>query len=138
MAKVKTYWDTIKNNETFYHGGSRGWEVHLRKYTHYVWDKKTGEDKKVEKLEFAWPYFDGVPRAERAECRKDILEQRQRERILGQASRDREEYRDLCERVYKEDWDKILATGIRGFELGRYIRETFLTESQAYTLFYRM
>ena len=50
MAKVKTYWDTIKNNETFYHGGSRGWEVHLRKYTHYMWDRKTGTEKKVEKL----------------------------------------------------------------------------------------
>ena len=138
MAKEKNYWDTIKNNETFYHGGKRGWEVHLRKETWTEYDHKTGTSKLVSRLVWQWPYFEGVPRAERAECRKDILEQRHRERILGQASRDRGEYRDLCERVYKEDWNKILATGIRGFELGRYIRETFLTESQAYTLFYRM
>jgi hypothetical protein len=138
MAKVKTYWDTIKNNETFYHGGSRGWEVHLIRENWIEYNHKTNTNKPVSRLVWHWPYFDGVPRAERAECRKDILEQRQRERILGQASRDREEYRDLCARVYKEDWDKILATGIRGFELGRYIRETFLTEAQAYTLFYRM
>ncbi len=138
MAKVKTYWDTIKNNETFYHGGKRGWEVHLRKETHYMWDIKTGIEKKVEKMEFQWPYFDGVPRAERAECRKDILEQRKKERILAQASRNREEYRDLVNRVNSENWNDIVATGITGFSLGQYIREKYLTHDEAYSLFYRM
>ena len=138
MAREKNYWDTIKNDETFYHGGARGWEVHLRKETHYMWDSKTGTEKKVTKLEFKWPYFDGVPRAERALCRKDILAQRKKERILAQASRDREEYRDLCARVQSEKWDEILKTGITGFPLGNYIRHNFLTYSEAHSLFYRM
>jgi hypothetical protein len=138
MAKEKNYWDTIKNNETFYHGGKRGWEVHLRKETWTEYNHKKGTEKKVTRLQFQWPYFDGVPRAERAECRKDILEQRKKERILAQASRDREEYRDLVNRVNSENWDAIVATGIRGFELGKYIREKYLTHNEAYSLFYRM
>jgi hypothetical protein len=138
MAKEKNYWDTIKNNETFYHGGKRGWEVHLRKETWTEYDYKKGAEKKVTRLQFQWPYFDGVPRAERAECRKDILEQRKKERILAQASRDREEYRDLCARVDSENWNEIVKTGITGFPLGNYIRHNFLTHSEAHSLFYRM
>lgn len=138
MAKVKTYWDTIKNEETHYYGGERGWEVHLRNQTHYQYNPRTGEYKEVTKLEFQWPYFDGVPRAERAQCRKDVLEARKKQRILAQASRNKEEYRDLINRVDSENWKEILATGITGFELGDYIRYKYLTYSEAYSLFYRM
>ena len=138
MAKVKTYWDTIKNDETFYHGGSRGWEVHLTRENWIEYNHKTGTSKPVSRLVWQWPFFGGVPRAERAACRKDILEQRKKARILGQASRDREEYHDLYARVDSENWNDILKTGITGFALGNYIRQKYLTHNEAYSLFYRM
>lgn len=138
MAKIKNYWDIIKNEETHYYGGEQGWEVHLINQTHHQYNPRTGDCKEVTKLEFQWPSFDGVPKSERTQCRKDVLEARKKQRILAQASRDRKEYMDLVNRVNSENWEEILATGITGFDLGDYIRHKYLTHSEAYSLFYRM
>jgi hypothetical protein len=71
-------------------------------------------------------------------CRKEVTTARKKEKILAQASRNQEEFRDLYARVSDENWDAIVATGLKGFDLGQYIREKYLTDSEAYTLFWRM
>lgn len=93
MAKVKTYWDEIKNNETNYYGGDYGWEIRLRKEEYYY------KSEKKYRLAFQWPFGDGVSRAERAKCRKDVLFARFKEKTLASASANRNEYHDLCQRV---------------------------------------
>jgi len=140
MAKVKTYWDEIKDQETFYYGGNRGWEIHLRWENTYTWDRKTGENKVGRRLQFQFPFCpgDGVPAAEKALVRKEVTTARKKEKMLAQASRNREEFRDLYARISDENWDEIVATGLKGFDLGKYIRERYLTHNESYSLFYRM
>jgi hypothetical protein len=141
MTKVKNYWDKIKDKETHYSGGEYGWEVHLKMNTYRVWDHKTNKEKIVSKLEYQWPYWAETPRAERALCRKEVLEKRKQHKILAQASRDGEEFYDLQNRVggiNSDIWNEVKELNIKGFDLGKYIRERYLTDDQAYTLFYRM
>jgi hypothetical protein len=134
--KVSTYWDVIKDNETHYSSG--GWEVSLRKNCYY--DHK--KDREVFKLEFVWPYWEGVSRKERSECRKDVLVKRKLEKILASSSRDREEYRDLNQRIDTPELIQkifdLYKGGLKGFELGKYIREGHYTMAEANSLFYRM
>lgn len=143
MAKVKTYWDEIKNDEVFFYGGNQGWEVHVRWETYRDWNRKTGESVVRRRLTPQWPfgYGDGVSREEKALCRKDVNLQIKKRRILAQASRNQTEYRDLMGRVYgmeESEFNKIIQTGLKGFELGNYICHNYLTDSEAHALFWRM
>ena len=128
MTKIKTYWDEIKNHPSRFSGGKQGWEV-IRERCPYS-----------NKMIFIFPFSsgDGVSREEKALCRKDVKKQFELIKTLAQASRNREEYRDLYNRVSDENWNEIVATGLKGFDLGKYISERYLTQDQAYTLFYRM
>lgn len=140
MAKVKTYWDEIKNEESYYYGGKQGFEVPLRWTATCRYDSKTGKDIKGRSLQFQWPFGwgDGVPASEKALVRKEVKLKRKKEKMLAQASRDREEFRDLYSRIDDVNFDEIVATGLKGFDLGQYIRERYLTRSEAHSLFYRM
>jgi len=138
MAKVKTYWDEIKNEEFFLYGGNQGWEVHFKFENVGYWDRNSGEYKYKKSIQPQWPFFEGVPREERALCRKEVMQKAKQRKILAQASRNLEEYRDLNARINRECWDDIVATGMKGFDLGKYIREKYLTDSEAHTLFWRM
>jgi hypothetical protein len=140
MAKVKTYWDEIKNEEFFLYGGNQGWEVHFRFVENWRYNPKTNESKKIRSLQPQWPfgYGDGVPRGERTLCKKEVMQKYKQRKMLAQASRNSEEYRDLHNRINDENWEDIVATGLKGFNLGQYIREKYLTDSEAHTLFWRM
>ena len=140
MAKVKTYWDEIKNLESHYYGGKQGFEVPLRWTATCRYDSKTGKNIKGRSLQFQWPfsYGDGVPASEKALVRKEVKLARKKEKMLAQASRNQEEFRDLYHRVYDKNFEEIVATGLKGFALGQYIREKYLTRSEAHSLFYRM
>ena len=140
MAKVKTYWDEIKNEESYYYGGKQGFEVPLKWVETYHYDDKTHTSKRGKSLQFQWPfgYGDGVPASEKALVRKEVKAKRKKEKMLAQASRNQEEFRDLYARVTDENWDEIVATGLKGFDLGQYVREQHLTHSEAHSLFWRM
>ena len=142
MAKVKTYWDVIKNQETFYTGGSQGWEVHLRYTDVHKYNHKTHECKVVKALQFDWPFRsgDGVSREEKSQTRKDVTNARKIEKILASASIDRNEYQDLCKRAYgrKEEIFKLYDEGLKGFALRNHIFFNFLTDAEAHSLFWRM
>ena len=140
MAKVKTYYDEIKGDECFFSGGRQGWEVHFR--FEDVWIGTYPNQKKAKRLRPCWPFSagDGVPASEKKLCRQEVLFGKKLRDTLAKASRNREEYSDLnarlC-RVKQEELEALLAKGIKGFELGRYIRENYLTHSEAHWLFYR-
>jgi hypothetical protein len=140
MAKVKSYWDEIKNDEFFLYGGNQGWEVHFRWTETSLFDRKTGEFKRRKTIQPQWPfgYGDRIPRGERTLCKKEVMQKYKQRKILAQASRNSEEYRDLHARINDERWEDILATGLKGFNLGQYIREKYLTDSEAHALFWRM
>lgn len=138
MEKVKTYWDEIKNEEFHLYGGNQGWEVLFRFTEIGYWDRKSGEYKYKKSIQPQWPGFSGASREERALCRKEVMQKYKQRKILAQASRNYEEYRDLHYRINNERWEDILATGLKGFNLGKYIREKYLTDSEAHTLFWRM
>ena len=144
MAKVKTYWDEIKDQETFYYGGSQGWEVHLRRQPSYRCNPKTHECKEVETLQFTWPFYagDGVSREEKSQTRKDVSRKRKLEKILASASVDRSEYLDLCKRVCDKTKEELVirlfSNGLKGFNLRNHINQNFYTNDEAYSLFYRM
>ena len=142
MAKVKTYWDTIKNEETFYSGGSQGWEVHLRRQPSYTYNHKTHESKEVETLQFQWPFSagDGISREEKAQVRKDVTTKRKIEKILASASIDRNEYHNLCKRSYgrHDEIFKLYNDGLKGFALRNHIAINFWTDAEAHSLFWRM
>lgn len=143
MAKVKTYWDEIKDEETHFYGGSMGWEVHLRWVENYQWDSKLGTSVKKRRLELDWPFGYGqkLPIGEKAQARKDVLLQKKTRKLLAQASRDHKEYRDLNSRTYNltpEEWEEIFDIKMKGFILGDWIRRQYLTADEAYSLFWRM
>jgi hypothetical protein len=144
MAKVKTYWDEIKDQETFYSGGSQGWEVHLRRQSSYRYNPKTHECKEVETLQFAWPFCngDGISREEKAQVRKDVTTKRKIEKILASASINRNEYQDLRSRIDTSELEqeiiKLYNDGLKGFPLRNYIQQNHLTNSEAHSLFWRM
>ena len=135
MAKVKTYWNEIKNNETHYSGGDRGWEVHLRNEEYY------SKSEQKRRLVFQWPFSagDGVPRAEKAKCRKDVLFARFKQKTLASASANWDEYHDLCQRVgnMNEKEFKEAIGNMTGFELRNYICDKFWTRAESFASFYR-
>ena len=142
MKKVKTYWDEIKDQETFYCGGSQGWEVHLNRQPSYRCNPKTHECKEVETLQFAWPFYagDGVSREEKSQTRKDVSRKRKLEKILASASVDRSEYLELCKRSYgrNDEIFKLYDDGLKGFALRNHIAINFWTDAEAHSLFWRM
>jgi len=142
MAMVKTYWDVIKNQETFYSGGSQGWEVHLRYSDTHKYNHKTHEYKVVQTLQYQWPFSsgDGVSREEKAQTRKDVTNARKIEKILASASVDQYEYRDLCKRAYgrHDEIFKLYDEGLKGFALRNHIAFNFWTDAEAHSLFWRM
>ena len=140
MTKVKTYWDEIKNEESYYYGGTRGWEIPLRWVDVSKYDNKTHKTVKSRSLQFVFPFSsgDGVSSVEKALTRKEVKLSRQKEKMLAQASRNVEEFRELRSRVYGESWGMIASTGLKGFDLARYIQNTFITQNEANSLFYRM
>lgn len=141
MAKVKTYWDEIKNKETHYYGGDMGWEVHLRYQVHHSFNIKTNEWEESRKLVWDWPFRagDGISREEKSKTRKDVMFERARVKILAQASANKEEYRELMSRVgnkSEEEFYKIIGT-MRGFELRNYISQTQWTDAESFAYFWR-
>jgi hypothetical protein len=141
MKKVKTYWDEIKNEEFFLYGGNWGWEIHFRFENVGRYNPKTNEHKYVKSLQPQWPFRYGsekVPKEEKALCKKEVMQQYKQRKMLAQASRNLEEYRDLHARINKERWEDIVATGFKGINLGNYIRSKYLTEREGYALFYNM
>jgi hypothetical protein len=143
MTKVKNYWNEIKDQETSFTGGSRGWYVPLRFEDDWKYDRKTGEEVKVRKLKLQFPFGsgDGVSREEKRQCREDVMQQKKLRRKLAMASRNEEEYRDLRSRFFgcsEEEKDQILNSKLKGFELGDFIRSKFLTNMEANSLFYSM
>jgi 2-hydroxy-3-keto-5-methylthiopentenyl-1-phosphate phosphatase len=137
MAKVKTYWDEIKNNETNYYGGDRGWEVRLRRDSYY--DKKVVVEKT--RLVYQWPFSvgDGVPRSEKSKCRKDVLFARFKQKTLASASSNRNEYHDLCQRVgsMNEEEFREAIGNMSGFDLRNYICNKYWTRAESFASFYR-
>ena len=133
MAKQKTYWDEIKNNETHYNAG--GWEIHLRKDTYY--DKA----KEKTRLAFKWPFSpgDGISRNEKSKCRKEVLFARFREKTLASAAANRGEYLDLMSRVghMSESEFKEAIGNMAGFELRNYICSKYWTHAESFASFYR-
>ena len=143
MAKVKTYWDEIKNDETHFSGGTQGWEVRLLWEDDWKYDRKTGEDVKVRKLKLQFPFGpgDGVPREEKKQCREEVMLKKRLRRKLAMASRNRDEYGDLQSRVRrcsKEEKNMILNSKLKKFDLGEFIRNKYLTDREAHSLFYYM
>jgi hypothetical protein len=142
MAKVKTYWDTIKNEETFYSGGSQGWEVHLRYSDTHKYNHKTHEYKVAQTLQFQWPFStgDGISREEKAQVRKDVTTARKIQKILASASINQSDYQDLWKRAYgrTEEIIKLYDDGLTGFALRNHIFFNFLTNAEAHSLFWRM
>ncbi len=140
MAKNKTLWDTIKNDEFFLYGGKQGWEVHFRFEVVGSFNRATGEYKRRKVLQPQWPfgYGDGVSREEKALCRKEVMQKHKQRKMLAQASRNETEYRDLHSRINSERWEDIVATGLTGFDLANYIRVTYLTDDEVHALFWRM
>jgi len=143
MAKVKTYWDEIKNEESYYYGGKQGFEVPLKWVETRRYDSKTRTTKRGKSLQFQWPFGcgDGVPASEKALVRKEVTAARKKEKMLAQASRNQEEFRDLYNRISRiseDEWNEIVATGLKGFDLGNYIRQSRYTEREANALFYNM
>ena len=100
--------------------------------------------KEVETLQFTWPFYagDGVSREEKSQTRKDVSRKRKLEKILASASVDRSEYLDLCKRTYSETNQEavidLYSKGLKGFALRNHIIQHFLTDGEAYSLFYRM
>ena len=137
MGKIKTYWDEIKDKPTHYYGGNQGWEVHLKleEYSNYKTNKRT------KKLVWCWPFYsgDGVPRSEKALCRKQVLFTRFKEKTLAQASLNVDEYRELWQRLRNIDEEefKKLVENRKGFELRNYIQQCYLTYGEAHALFWR-
>lgn len=143
MAKVKTYWDEIKDEETHFYGGSSGWEVHLRWVESYKWDSKKGVSVNKKRLELQWPwsYGDKLPKGEKAQTRKDVMLKKKIRKMLAQASPDREMYDNLCNRTAgldHEQWGEIFNMGLKGFDLGNWIHRQYLTHGEAHSLFYHM
>ena len=143
MKKVKTYWDEIKNEETSFTGGSYGWEVRLVWEEKWRWDSKKGCSVKSKALELQWPFGYGqkLPKGEKAQTRKDVLRAKKLRKVLAQSSRNRSEYDDLRQRMYRlpeEQVDDILTKGYVGFDLGDYIRHNHYTSREAHALFYNM
>jgi len=140
MAKVKTYWDEIKDQESHYYGGKQGFEVPLRWVETRRYDSKTRTTKRGKSLQFQFPFYsgDGVPAAEKALVRKEVTAARKKEKMLAQASHNQEEFRDLYARVTDKNWDEIVATGLKGFALRSYITSKYLTNREANALFYNM
>ena len=91
---------------------------------------------------FIWPFIsgDGVPTSEKVLCKAEVKFQHFKDKTLAQASQNREEYRDLVERVdeLSEDEFRKLTKNMKGFDLRNYICQTYLTRAQADTLFWRM
>jgi hypothetical protein len=133
--KVKTYWDEIKNEHTYFTAGARGWEI---KYMDINITRVASNEKPTMKLIFPFGYHDGVPYSEKVECRKDANRQFKQYKMLAQASRDHLEFKDLFSRINNERWEDILDTKLKGFELGNYIRSKYLTERESYALFWNM
>jgi hypothetical protein len=135
MAKVKTYWDEIKNNETHYSGGDRGWEVHLK------YEKYYSKKEQKHKLAFRWPFSvgDGVSRAEKSKCRKDVLFARFKQKTLASASANWEEYHDLCQRIgnMNEEEFREAIGNMTGFDLRNYICNKYWTRAESFASFYR-
>lgn len=142
MAKVKTYWDEIKNDECTFYGGSQGWEVKLIWTETRKYNPKTGA-RRVKQLVLHWPFGagDGVPREEKTQCREEVNFMKRRRKILAQAAQNRTEYEDLLNRVYNlsiDDFNEIIKTGLKGYELRNYIQSNCLTDGEAYASFWRM
>jgi hypothetical protein len=143
MAKVKTYWDEIKNDECTFYGGRQGWEVRMIWTENWKYNPKTGESILVKQLVLQWPFGvgDGVPGEEKAQCRKEVNFKKRRRKILAQAAQNRTEYEDLLNRVYKlsmDDFNEIIKKDLKGYELRNYIQLNYLTDGEAYASFWRM
>ena len=145
MAKVKTYWDEIKDDEVNFYGGSMGWEVRLMWVDRYQWNSNKRVSIKKRRLELQWPWGYGgnekLPKGEKAQTRKDVLLQKKVRKLLAQASTNSSEYRDLNSRTYNmspDDWDELFKLGLKGFDLRNYIQRTNLTDGEAHALFWRM
>ena len=145
MAKVKTYWDEIKDDEVNFYGGSMGWEVRLMWVDCYQWNSNKRASIKKRRLELQWPWGYGgqekLPKGEKAQTRKDVLLQKKIRKLLAQASTNYSEYRDLNSRTHNftdEDWGELFNLGLKGFELGNWIRRQHLTYGEAHALFWRM
>jgi len=120
---VKNYWDKIKKQPTYLYGG--GWEVRYEYCEHR------------KQMIFIWPSFEGIKRVEKTKIKNEVKLQLLKLKILSQASSNRDEYLDLINRITDKEFNEILETKIRGFALGNYIRNNFLTDAQAHTLFWR-
>ncbi len=143
MTKSKNYWNVIKDQETTFSGGSQGFEVPLRYVENWKYDPKTGKDIRVNKLTLLFPFGpgDGVPTAEKRLCRKEVMFKVKKRRELAKASSNHAEYIDLQGRIHdtsEEEFNDLLKRGLKGFNLRDYIIQNYLTNGEAYSLFYRM
>ena len=127
----QTFWHEIKNKETHF-TSQGGWEIHLK--------KQSIDIKGVIKyrLQFCWPGFDGLNRKQRALERASVLKAFKVRKLAAQMSRNREEYTDIFRRIDEDQLLEIVGKQKPTIGLGDYIRQHYLTDAQAYTLFYRM
>jgi hypothetical protein len=130
-VKQQTYWDEIKNQETHF-TSQGGWEIHLNKEEYYT------KDVLKTRLQFSWPRFDGLNRKQRALERASVMKAAKARKLAAQMSRNREEYTDIFRRINEDQLLEIVGKEKPTISLGDYIRQHYLTDAQAYTLFYRM
>ena len=122
MKNKNNYWEKIKKMNAYYSAG--GWEC--------MWEPETNS--------FQWPSFEGVKRVDRTKYRNEAKFTHYKRKTLAQASINESEYYDLCNRVrdISESEFRELTFRLKGFELRNYITQKYLTNSEAYSLFYRM
>ena len=121
----------------------RGWEVHYRPETKWVWNPKTGKLEKKIVMKFTWPfsYGDKLPKGEKSKTKKEVIFEHYKRKSLAKISANREDYDDLYERIgYLPDneFKAIMDCGMKGFILRNYIQEKYLTYQQAHRLFWQM
>ena len=148
MARAKTYWDEIKDDETHFYGGSMGWEVHLRWVEYWDYSRSNeglGEPVLKRKLELQWPWgYSGqekLPKGEKKRARKEVMLVKKLRKLLAQASSNRSEYNELRARtsdLTDEDWQEIFDMGMKRSDLSSYIQRNYLTDGEAHSLFWRM
>ena len=138
MAKAKTYWDEIKNENRYYHAGKGGWECKYVNDTYCVWNNtlQTRKEKKI--MRWVWPSFSGLSRSERAAVKNDAKFQRYRQMHIAKMCSDREEYTNMSRRlsdVSETEFRDLVESGKMNQS---YITYHYLTNDEEYSLFYRM
>lgn len=107
-----SYWKELSKSARTYSVGKEGWQVRV----YYNDGKQRGEPKGLQ-IEKPW--------GRNKVLSDDLKLQMLKDRILAEASIDREDFQKLRRRIDPEDWDQIIGDeGRRGPALRKWLLET--------------